>query len=94
MTKAVIQAMYRERVKQLFDDCWHDDTLKELQELNAKYGDGHRWCSYEPCLTGIIKNGNQSIIDNALRIYNKHVMLDVLEREYTNIGLKTNNMNI
>ena len=33
-----------------------EETLKALQDLNVVYGDGSRWCSWEACLEGILKN--------------------------------------
>ena len=35
--------------------------LKELQELNAQHGDGHRWCSWKANLDGIAKTDPGSI---------------------------------
>lgn len=33
-----------------------DETLKTLQDLNEEHGDGHRWCSWQACLDGILAN--------------------------------------
>lgn len=94
MTKATLKAMYQERANEVFNEKWNDTTLKELQEINAEHGDGHRWCSWDECLKGIMKGGNDRAIDKALEIYRRHIAMDTLEDEYRHIALKTNNMNI
>lgn len=94
MTKANLRKMYQERANEVFCDSWNDETLKELQKLNAEYGDGHRWCSWDTCLEGIMKGGSDRAIFLALDAYRRHIAIDTLEREYRNIATKTNNMNI
>ena len=57
--------------KAAFDDDVHDTTLSELQEINFRCGDGHRWCSYEKCVKEIIMSADatDSDRDRALQLY-------------------------
>lgn len=41
---------------EIIDDYRQDDTLDRLQQLNVKYGDGKRWCSWEKNVEEIVKN--------------------------------------
>lgn len=41
---------------EIINDYCQDDTLDKLQQLNVKYGDGKRWCSWEKNLDGIVRN--------------------------------------
>lgn len=94
MTKATLKNMYQERVNEVWNNKWNDTTLEELKELNVKYGDGHKWCSWDMCLQEIIKGGNSTAIDRALQIYQKHIEIKTLSDEYTRIAKSTNNMKI
>ena len=50
-------------------------TLKTLQDMNVKHGDGHRWCSWDACLEGIAKNNSRDSIEykRAAIIYRQYI---------------------
>ena len=68
---------------EIIDNYCQDDTLDKLQQINVKYGDGKRWCSWEKNLEGIVKNATQlpSYMNNldkvleAVKLYTLHKVL-------------------
>lgn len=46
-----------------------DESLKALQEMNIKYGDGHRYCSWESNLLGVL---GSATADNQIKAAAKH----------------------
>ena len=46
-----------------------DESLKALQEMNMKYGDGHRYCSWELNLLGVLGSASA---DNQIKAEAKH----------------------
>ena len=46
-----------------------DESLKSLQEMNMKYGDGSRYCSWESNLLGVL---GSATADNQIKAQAKH----------------------
>lgn len=53
-------------------DAEKDRLFKELQDLNAKCGDGHRWCSVDANFEGVRANGNKDQQSRALWLYRRY----------------------
>ncbi len=65
MTKASLKEKYKEwnrNIGILNDKA--DDTFKKLQDLNAEYGSGERWCSAFMNLKGLIGTEKESIAEH------------------------------
>ena len=62
---------------EIIDDYRQDDTLDKLQQINVKYGDGKRWCSWEKNLEGIVKNAAlyPDRVLEAIHLYTLHKVL-------------------
>ncbi len=71
MTKAQIKAAIHGVFNKVFDKELSCDSLRKLMDLNEQFGDGHRWCSYDANLIGIIQGGDKQAIGKALHIYNE-----------------------
>jgi len=68
---------FMELSNQIHDDYAHDDTLKVLQDLNAKNGDGSRWCSWYHNIKGLVENNAPvEVIMEAIRVLGKHIAID------------------
>lgn len=75
--------------KEVFDALTYDKTLSELQELNFRCGDGHRWCCYEMCVKGIIMSAEatDSDRDRALHLYAEYQFMEGRNAACTNIQI-------
>lgn len=73
--------------KDVFNALVYDKTLSELQELNFRCGDGHRWCSYEMCVKGIMMSADatDSDRDRALHLYGEYQFVEGRNTACTNI---------
>lgn len=69
MTKAQIKAAIQGVINKVFDEEKNSYALKKLMDINEQFGDGHRWCSYNANLVGVIQGGNNQAITKALNIY-------------------------
>ena len=75
---------------EICDDYRQDDTLDKLQQLNVKYGDGKRWCSWEKNLEEIVKNATQlpsymNDLDKVLEAIKLYTLHKVLNARYDTI---------
>ena len=63
---------------EIINDYNQDDTLDRLQQINVKYGDGKRWCSWENNLEGIVKNAclYPDRVLEAINLYTRHKVLN------------------
>lgn len=84
MKKVEIKEILQSMINNFFNDYTNDNSLKQLQDLNVEYGDGHRWCSWDECLIGIIKGENRSVIYEALNIYRKYQQVST-KRDLTSV---------
>lgn len=66
---------------EIIDNYRQDDTLDKLQQINVKYGDGKRWCSWEKNLEGIVKNACL-YPDRVLEAVNLYTLHKVLSAKY------------
>lgn len=66
---------------EIIDNYRQDDTLDKLQQINVKYGDGKRWCSWEKNLEGIVKNAGL-YPDRVLEAVNLYTLHKVLSAKY------------
>jgi len=94
MTKASLKEMYKEWTGKVCEAHYNDNTLEELKDLCEKYGDGHRWCSWQKCLEEIIKGGNNSAITRAFMVYDRHMKIDTEHDVWIEVASKTNNFTI
>lgn len=77
---------FMELSNQINDDYAADDTLKVLQELNAKNGDGSRWCSWYHNIRGLVENdAPAAVILEAIRVLGKHIAIDAKEETIRNV---------
>lgn len=69
MTKKNLQEKYKEWNRNIgIADKEADKAFTELQELNAKYGTGERWCSAFMNLKGLIGTEKEC---KAINLYNQ-----------------------
>ena len=69
MTKAKLQEKYKKwNINIGKEDVEADEAFKKLQELNAEYGTGERWCSAALNLKGLIGTSKES---RAFDLYNQ-----------------------
>lgn len=63
---------------EIIDNYRQDETLDKLQQINVKYGDGKRWCSWEKNLEGIVKNAAlyPDRVLEAVHLYTLHKALN------------------
>lgn len=73
MTKAQLREAYVEWNKaitiELHDRC--SEIFKQLQELNAEYGDGHRWCSITENVKHLIGTTKEMKAFDLMKEYNE-----------------------
>lgn len=80
---------------EIIDDYNQDDTLDKLQQINVKYGDGKRWCSWEKNIEGIVKNAAlyPDRVLEAIHLYTLHKALnakyDVIRNVWVSIERDT-----
>ena len=70
-----------------------DKIFKEFQELNAKYGDGNKWCSIETNMTALIKAGYENtykLYDMVAKYHNYKGQFEALKK----LAISTQNFNI
>lgn len=93
MTKAQLKAAYREWNHDL--TVYHfekrDEIFRELQELNATYGDGHKWCSEAQNLRGLIGTEKEG---RAFDLYKKYQQIEGAWEAFTNLAKATKNFEI
>lgn len=53
-------------------DAERDRIFKELQQMNADHGDGHKWCSVDANLEGISTHGGKDQQSRALWLYRRY----------------------
>lgn len=94
MTKANLKNLYKEWNKEISKLYIEDTTLKEMQELNAKYGTGHKWCSWEVLLKDLIMTGDVATKDKAIKLYSEHIMIETRKEELRKVAIATNNFEI
>ena len=72
-TKAEMLQIIADESKEAFNATYEDGSklLDELQELSFRVGDGHKWCSYEKCVTSILMSAEATDADRerALMLY-------------------------
>lgn len=93
MTKAQIKAAIQGVFNKVFDKKWNDTTIEKLKDLSEKYGDGHRWCSYQHCLEAVIKGGNKAAIDKAFHLYSEYYKTEGATEAMNDVAKAVNYMN-
>lgn len=93
MTKAQIKSAIQGLFNKVFDRKWNDTTIEKLMDLSEKYGDGHRWCSYQHCLEAVIKGGNKAAIDKAFHLYNEYLKIEGATEVMNDVAKTLNFMN-
>lgn len=92
MTKAKMKENMSVVNRKVSTEYCTNQYLKELQTLCVNYGDGHKWCSYDKCLTEIIKNCcDESIIRKALNLYTKYIECKAKWDMLTDVLVATDN---
>ena len=66
------------------------EIFNELQELCVEKGDGHRWCSLEKLIEGLIKTGNTRKTLNLIEEYYK---IEGQNEALEKLSIMTNNFN-
>ena len=94
MTKATLKEMYKNWNHEISVNHNNDVTLTALKDLNEAFGDGSRWYSWDECLKGIIKGGNDSAINRAMDLYRKHIENETRYEELRKVATATNNFEI
>ena len=68
---------FTELWNEISEDYFEDNSLKELQALNFKYGDGHKWCSWYHNIRGLVSHdAPKQIIQQAIDLYVKYEILN------------------
>ena len=86
---------YMEVNNEIIDEYRQDDTLDQLKQINEKFGDGERWCSWEKNLDEIVKNAGvyPGIVLKAIHLYTRHAVLsakyDVIRNVWVTIEKDT-----
>lgn len=93
MTKAQLRQKYLEWNHDLTESHFdkQDKYFKELQELNAEYGDGHKWCNAAQNLKGLIGTEKEW---KAFDLYDRYQQTDGAWEAFTNFALATENFKI
>ena len=93
MTKAQLKEAYkawnREISQQHFEE--KDKIFKELQELNAEYGNGKKYCSASENMKHLIGSSKEW---KAIDLYNRYNQIDGAFKALTDLALATQNFKI
>lgn len=74
MTKAKMKENFGKINRAVGKEYTENNYLEQLMNLCAERGDGHKWCSAEWCIKGILQNCNDDrICGRALDIYGKYI---------------------
>ncbi len=74
MTKAKMKENFGKINREIGREYTENTYLEQLMNINAEHGDGHKWCSPDWCLIGIMQNcKDNSVLSKALDIYSKYV---------------------
>lgn len=92
MTKQQLKAAYTEWNKEITKlDNRKTEVFRELQELCAEKGDGHRWCSIEKLVEALAKTGN---VYKAMALVSEYYEICGKEEALRSLAIKTNNFDI
>lgn len=92
MTKAKMKENFGKINREVGKEHIDNTYLEQLMNINAEYGDGHKWCSPDYCLIGIMQNCTErKIIDRALDVYRKYIAADAKWDMLTDTLLAVNN---
>ena len=92
MTKAKLQEKYKEWNRNIgILDRKADEAFTELQELNAEYGTGERWCNAFMNLKGLIGTAKET---RAEMLYNQIQQARGQMESLRELALATNNFEI
>lgn len=79
---------FMELSNQIHNDYADDNTLKILQELNAKNGDGSRWCSWYHNIKGLVENNAPvGVIMEAIRVLGEHIAIDAKAQTMSDVWI-------
>lgn len=92
MTKKQLKEKYTEWNKEIAKlDTRKTNIFRELQELCAEKGDGHRWCCMEKLVEELAKTGN---IYRAMGLASEYYKIEGQETAFRNLAIATNNFEI
>ena len=93
MTKAQLKEAYKEWNRNLSSSHFNkrDEYFKELQELNAEFGDGKKWCSAVQNLKGLIGTEKEW---RAFDLYDRLQQEEGAWEAFTNLAIATKNFEI
>lgn len=92
MKKTKLKEKYKEWSHKInVEDMDADEAFTELQELNAKYGTGERWCSAATNLKCLIGTKKETL---AFILYDKILIARGKMDAFTDLAIATNNFEI
>jgi hypothetical protein len=96
MTKQQLKEKYLEWNREIGKlDTRKDVIFREMQELNAQYGDGKRWCSIQTNYEGIVKNTKDNLIlQKCFNLISERSFIEGEHSALMKLALATNNFQI
>lgn len=73
-------------------DAEKDRLFNDLQALNVKCGDGHKWCSVDANFEGIRQHGDETQRHRALWMYRRYFEADAKEDLLREFGQELANL--
>ena len=92
MTKKESKEKYTEWNKEIsaLEDR-KNEIWRELQEMNAEKGDGHKWCCMEKLIEGLTKAG---LVYKTMNLVSEYYMIEGQQEALRNLAIATRNFEI
>lgn len=92
MTKKELKEKYTEWNKEIsaLEDR-KNEIWRELQEMNAEKGDGHKWCCMEKMIEGLTKAG---LVYKTMNLVSEYYMIEGQQEALRNLAIATRNFEI
>jgi hypothetical protein len=92
MTKKELKEKYTEWNKEIsaLEDR-KNEIWRELQEMNAEKGDGHKWCCMEKLIEGLTKAG---LVYKTMNLVSEYYMIEGQQEALRNLAIATRNFEI
>lgn len=68
-----------------------NEIWRELQEMNAEKGDGHKWCCMEKLIEGLTKAG---MVYKTMNLVSEYYMIEGQQEALRNLAIATRNFEI
>lgn len=92
MTKKALKEKYKQWNKEISAlEERQREIWRELQEMNAEKGDGHKWCCMEKLIEGLTKAG---LTYKAMNLASEYYKIEGQHEALRNLATATNNFEI